>query len=193
MPAFLCPLCANLIRLPPSYSWYAGEVPCGRCQSKMHVNIGDYRAHAYKTTTPFEGSQGGLILSTPKIIETGVTVPLELVQGTDAERIPHIPREAMRTAIRNYKSLRYEDSVVRCRFTLESALEDLGISKDTPSKMVDQAIEERLLTAAYGSLCHAVTSLGRASGPLKHSRYQSGRRSGRDRDNGCGGKGAVPG
>ena len=166
MPAFLCPSCANLIRLPLSYSWYDGEVPCGRCQSRLKVRIGDYYQDTYRWTTPLKGSQGGLMLNTPNIIETGDTVLLEPVQGTESERVPHIPREAMRTAIRHYKSQRYEDAVVRCRVTLEAALEDLGIPKDTPSKMVDQAIEDRLLTAAYGSLCHAVTSLGgRAAHP----------------------------
>ena len=97
---------------------------------------------------------------TPEIIKTGLTVPLELIQGTESENIPRAPREAMRTAIRHYRNQRYEDSAVRCRVTLEAALQDQGISKDSPSRMVDEAIENRLLIEPYGRLCHAVTSWG---------------------------------
>ena len=69
------------------------------------MRLGDYFDGMYPVTRPFPGSQGGLNLITPEIIKTGLTVPLELVQGTESERIARLPREAMRTAIRNYKNL----------------------------------------------------------------------------------------
>ena len=160
MPDVLCPNCANLIRLPQSYSWYDGVVPCSRCQSSLKVRLGDYFDGMYPVTRPFPGSQGGLNLITPEIIKTGLTVPLELVQGIESERIAYIPREAMRSAIRHCNNLKYEDAVVRCRVTIEAALQDLGTSKDSPGRMVDKAIEDRLLTEPYGKLCQAVTSWG---------------------------------
>ena len=167
MPEFICPQCANDIRLPESYAWYDGEVRCSRCQSTIRVQIGDYTGrrgtYVSPTTRPWMNLQGGLLLTEPAVVEIGPDLPEALLAGTDSDEIPYVPRKAMRTAVWAYRERRYEDATVRCRVTLEAALLDHGITKDSPRLMVKQALTERLLTDTYGKLCEAVTALGGAA------------------------------
>ncbi len=76
----------------------------------------------------------------------------------------------MRTAIRAYKEERYEDAVVRCRVTLETAFHDKGVVDDGgPRRMVEKADADRLLREPYVSLCLSITSFG---GKAAHRRQE---------------------
>ena len=168
VPDLICPNCANVMRVPrEGYSWYAGNVPCGRCQCQVQVEIGDYETdylgRKYPTTIPFDDSPGGKVLETPKVVERARIIPLILVQGTEAEKIPETLREIFRTAIQGFEEGRYDDAVVRCRVTLEATLRRLDVAGDTPSSLVAAAHRDRLLSSPYEKYGQIVVAMGGGS------------------------------
>ena len=166
MPDVLCAQCGRRIELPQSYNFYDGNVRCVHCQATISVQLGEFRHNRYtsqvvRLTAPAKDSgEGGAILRQPEVVELGTNVPKELLHGTDAESIPDLARKTMRTALWNYREGRFDDAVVRCRVTLEAILKDQGIAEDTPSRMVERAVQDRLLPGHLGKLCEAVAAMG---------------------------------
>ncbi len=165
VPDVICRHCGQLINLPrESYSWYAGEVTCRECQCTLYVEIGDYQSllggTPIPTHLPFPNAPGGRVLRTPKVVRRPNAFPIDLVHGTESEKIPAEVKDPLRTAIRAFDDERYADAAVRCRVVIESALRQQGVQGSTPSSMVDEATRDRLLFEPYEKYGQIIVAAG---------------------------------
>ena len=165
VPDVVCPNCKRLVRLPrETYAWYDDKTGCEWCQAEFLVAIGDYQTDSLgnpvPSSTPFGRSSGGILLRAPILNQRPNTVPREIVEGTESEKIPEIPRLAFRTATQHFESGRYEDAAVRCRVTIEAALRNHGVEKNTPATMVAEAHQDRLLVDPYEKYAQMVVAAG---------------------------------
>ena len=165
VPDVACPNCGQFLNLPrDTYAWYKGNVTCAECQAEIHVEIGDYQTTNLGPTVPrtvrFRNATGGFLLRTPQIVEKRDGVPLDLVTGAESERIPELPRRILRTAVSHFEDRRYEDAAVRCRVLVEHILEDQGIKSNTPARMVEQAVSDRLLVEPLNKYAEIIVAAG---------------------------------
>ena len=165
VPDVVCPNCKRLVHLPrETYAWYDDTTSCAWCQADFGVRIGGYQADSLGNpvprSTPFDKSPGGILLEAPILVQRPNTVPREIVDGMESEKIHETSRLAFRTAIRHFESGRYEDAVVRCRVTIEATLGHHGVEKNTPATMVAEAHRDRLLTEPYEKYAQIVVAAG---------------------------------
>ena len=100
------------------------------------------------------------MLGTTKLVKGSNTIPRDLVEGTESAKIAEIPKKAMRTAIRQFETGEYDSAAVRCRVTIEGALEDNGVRQKNPSTMVEEAYRDRLLIEPYEKYAQIVVAAG---------------------------------
>ena len=159
------PNCGRDIRLSnTTYAWYEGPVPCEFCHCTMHLRIGDTDLNTGawgpgKKTERFGDSRGGNLLYPPTLIREADSIPTMMLDGIGTN-VPLPIREAFDTATHHFNRLDYIDAAVRCRFTLEVALMDRGISRDRLPVMADQARSQALVTELVKNLCVVVAGLG---------------------------------
>ena len=86
-------------------------------------------------------------------------IPTIMTDGIGSN-VPESIREAFDTATHHFNRLGYTDAAVRCRFTLEAALMERGISRDRLPVMADQARSEALVTELVKNFCVVVAGIG---------------------------------
>ena len=162
VPDVVCPNpnCGEELRIPSeTYSWYEGPVPCRFCHSTIHLSIGDWNSYGNERTEPFAGSNGGKLLEPPTLIMEPNAIPTMMTDGIGS-KVPESIREAFATATRHFNRLDYTEAAVRCRFTLEFALMERGISRDRLPVMADQARSQTLVTELVKNFCVVVAGIG---------------------------------
>ena len=126
-----------------------------RCTYLSAVGIG-LEINAQK---PFEGSNGGKLLEPATLVMEANAIPTMMTDGIGSN-VPESIREAFDMATHHFNRLDYNDAAVRCRFTLEFALMERGISRDQLPVMADQAKSQTLVTELVKNFCVVVAGIG---------------------------------
>ena len=180
VPDVYCPGCGYHIQLEKrTYSFYNGAIRCRACQGLFRVRTGDRvyivgehegkvqpTGESFLSDTPFPGSEGGILLEPPVLLEPGGVIPTVFLRGIRSEHIPEEPRHHMETAVRSYQNGQYDAVAVPCRAAIQAALRHYGIPDGPVGQMVEHAVEQGMLKGFVGHCCGMVI---RAGGDAAHS------------------------
>ena len=153
MPIPYCPTCgAEQCLDKDTYDGYEGPVTCGACKFPYEVTI--------STAYPYMGPrQPARLTSPPRSV-----VPAELL-----EEIPRVPCKIWPTVVSAARCLAFNEplaAAVLCRRVVQHALLAVGIEDEPPTKMVERARSQGLLSEmAYRSCMAAVFMGGKAAHP----------------------------
>ena len=86
-------------------------------------------------------------------------VPPELVVGS-SDKIPDGPRHDLESAVRCLEIGEFLATAMLCRRCVQSALKMKGIREDTPSKMINIARQQNVLSELAKKQSDAVTFMG---------------------------------
>ena len=174
MPNVVCPNCGEIVLLDNStYQWYEGPVTCRECHAVLSVKIGGWErprpgeTQGCPSVFPVPGANGGFLLEPPRLVEHRDNFPAILTLGLSSASIPVGVRQPIQQTVRVYATGNFADVVVRCRYTVEAALEDNGITPDSLGNMVTQAYNRKIIVRPVEALCRAVIAYGnRGAHPL---------------------------
>ena len=153
MPTPYCPTCgAEQYLDKDTYDGYKGPVTCGACKFPYEVTIST--AHS---VTGFR--QPARLTSPPRSV-----IPAEML-----EEIPRVPGKIWPTLVSAARCLAFNEplaAAVLCRRVVQHALLAVGLEDGPPTKMVDQARSQGLLSEmAYRNCMAAVFMGGKAAHP----------------------------
>ena len=153
MPIPYCPTCgAEQYLDKDTYDGYEGLVTCGVCKLPYEVAI--------STAHPVMGfRQPARLTSPPRPV-----IPAELL-----EEIPRVPSKIWPTLVSAARCLAFNEplaTAVLCRRVVQHALLAVGLEDGPPTKMVERARSQRLLSEmAYRNCMAAVFMGGKAAHP----------------------------
>lgn len=157
-----CPYCDDTMTFSlPEYEFHKGVVGCKRCHRKSELRIGGYyrgwASSTLRTTEPVwdkgEWTSGGRLLSIKPV------VPVELVLGI-SKKIPAELRQDLDSAVRCFEIEEYRATAMLSRRCIQSALKNRGIPESTPSRMVNIARQQGVLSELAKKQSDAVTFMG---------------------------------
>ncbi len=148
--------CGQEIQLDSyTYAWYDGELVCPHCRCTLNVKIGDWEempivGGRLRRTVPFGNSRGGRLLEPPTFVREANFVPTGMDEGI-GENVPSDIRKAFKEAIDAYNERYLTASdfgavAERCRYALEAALMERGVSKGLLRQMVERASDQGLIS-----------------------------------------------
>lgn len=186
VPDLYCsnPKCEQEIQLDSyTYAWYNGELGCPHCRCTLIVKIGDWEEIPYTggrlpRTVPFSNSRGGRLLESPTLVREANFVPLGMDEGI-GENVPADIRKAFKEAMDAYNERYLTGSdfgavAERCRYALEAALIERGVSKGLLREMADRASEQGIITDdVVRNICLVVARRG---GDGAHPQVNNARR-----------------
>ena len=180
VPGVRCPHCAGLMRFPMEereYAYWDKVETCEHCRYRSHVRIGTVQRSitiggpTSESTTPVF-ARNGEMLPGGQLLSIDPLIAPEIVQGLDSPHIPEIPARAVQEAVRCMESSLGRPCAVMCRYTIQAALLDKGISNQSPIRMVNVARQRELLSEVTKSRCQVAIFIGNSGGhpqtdPLK--------------------------
>ena len=153
MPIPYCPTCGAEQNLDKdTYDGYEGPVTCGACKFPYEVT--------FSTAHPVMGfRQPARLTSPPRSV-----IPAELL-----EEIPRVPGKIWPTLVSAARCLAFNEplaTAVLCRRVVQHALLAVGLEDAPPTKMVERARRQGLLSEmAYRNCMAAVFMGGKAAHP----------------------------
>ena len=167
VPELVCPNCKEIVLLDRStYHWYEGEVGCPECHAMLSVKVGDGNTQGLErrevAQPPFPSlvPTGGFLLEPPMLVRHGNVFPEVLTLGVQTASVPIQVKRSIRQAVQHYSTGHFFDTVVRCRYTIETVLADGGVQAGILTNMIEQARQRRIITPPVEALCRAVVAYG---------------------------------
>ena len=147
MPIPYCPTCGAEQHLDEdTYDGYEGSVTCGTCKFPYEVTI--------STAYPVMGfAQPAKLTSPPRSV-----VPAELL-----EEIPRVPGKIWRTLVSAARCLAFDEplaTAVLCRRVVQHALLTVDLEDGPPTRMVERARSQGLLSEMAYRNCMATVFMG---------------------------------
>ena len=143
MPFPICPHCGETQTLDrETYSGYRGSITCGACK------------------WPYEVSLTGSMLSSRVTL---TSPPIPVVDSELLAQIPGVPGKIWRTFMSAARCLAFKEplgSAVLCRRVVQHSLLAKGLDEGAPSKMVDLARQQGLLSEIAYRNCRAAVFMG---------------------------------
>ena len=158
-----CPYCDEVMVFSlPEYEFYDGQIGCEHCHRKSLLRIGGYYGNSYgqtfATSEPVWRSGSSLTVG-GRILSIEPVVPPELVVGS-SDKIPDGPRQDLESAVKCLEIREFLATAMLCRRCVQSALTIKGVPEGTPSRMINVAHQQGMLSELAKKQSDAVTFMG---------------------------------
>ena len=157
-----CPYCDNSMAFSlPEYEFYDGVIGCEHCHRKSTIRIGGYYWNdigvTRRTTEPrrYRGTpvSGGRVLSIEPV------APADLVLSI-SKKVPAELLQDLDSAVKCFEIGEYRATAMLCRRSIQLALKIQGVPEDTPTRMINIARRQGLLSELAKKQSDAVTFMG---------------------------------
>ena len=157
-----CPYCdASMAFSMPEYEFYKGIVGCEHCHRKSNLRIGGYHrgwdGSAIKMTDPVWNR--GVPIHGGRLLSIEPVVPTELALGI-SPKIPAELRQDLDSAIRCFEIGEHRATAMLCRRCIQSALKIQGVPEGSPTKMINIAKQQGVISEVAKKQSDAVTFMG---------------------------------
>ena len=158
-----CPYCdANMAFRLPEYEFYNDVVGCEHCHRKSILRIGgyykDYIGRVQQTTEPMWNREGKPT-SGGRLLSIKAVVPAELALGI-SRKVPVEVRQDLESAVKCFEIGEYSATAMLCRRCVQSALKIQGIPEGPPTKMINVARHQDVISELAKKQSDAVTFMG---------------------------------
>lgn len=157
-----CPYCdATMAFRLPEYEFYEGVVGCEHCHRRSDVHIGGYYRSSIGvtlSTTEPKWVRGEPVIG-GRLISVQAAVPADLALDI-SQKVPAELRQDLASAVKCFEMGEHRATAMLCRRIVQAALKIQGIREDLPTRMINVARQQGVLSELARKQSDAVTFMG---------------------------------